>query len=93
MKSFMKKVKEGEQFGREDYQRFFESDISEKTARIDLAKLLDGNWLEKIGEGPSTKYVRTNKGLPDNYILNMKYIENQFINVLTFRRNLPDFTG
>jgi len=65
MKSFMKKVKEGEQFGREDYQQFFESGISEKTARIDISKLLDGNWLRKEGEGPSTKYVRTNKGLPD----------------------------
>jgi len=26
--------------------------------------LLDGNWLEKTGEGPSTKYIRTSKKLP-----------------------------
>jgi len=36
-----------------------------KTARNDIAKLLKGNWIEKSGEGPATKYIRTSKDLPD----------------------------
>ncbi len=65
MIGFLKKLKIGEQFSREDYENFFEGKISEKTARIDISKLLDRGWLSRIGEGPSTKYIRTNKELPD----------------------------
>ncbi|MBN7816249.1 RNA-binding domain-containing protein [Algoriphagus pacificus] len=65
MLTFMKKLKVGEQFSREDFERFFESNISEKTARNDIGKLMEGRWVERIGEGPSTKYVRTNKELPE----------------------------
>jgi hypothetical protein len=32
---------------------------------LDIGKLLDGNWLEKTGEGPAIKYIRTTKKLPD----------------------------
>ena len=65
MRSFMKTLEVGQQFGREDYERFFQNNISEKTARLDIGKLLDGNWLEKTGEGPATKYIRTSKELPE----------------------------
>lgn len=65
MRSFMQTLETGQQFGREDYERFFQNNISEKTARLDIGKLLDGNWLEKTGEGPATKYIRTSKKLPD----------------------------
>jgi len=51
MQAFMKSIKASEQFGREEYERFFENSISEKTARLDIGKLLAGNWLEKTGEG------------------------------------------
>jgi ATP-dependent DNA helicase RecG len=65
MRSFMKTLEVGQQFGREDYERFFQNNISEKTARLDIGKLLDGNWLEKTGKGPATKYIRTSKKLPE----------------------------
>lgn len=65
MQSFLKSVKIGESFGRENYELFFESKISEKTARLDIGKLLEGKWLKKIGKGPATKYIRTPKGLPE----------------------------
>ena len=44
---------------------FFKQDIKERTARTDLQKLTDGGWLIKIGDGPQTKYYKTNKKLPD----------------------------
>jgi len=65
MISFITKLNSADQFNREDYDRFFEGKISEKTARNDIAKLLKGNWIEKSGEGPATKYIRTLKDLPD----------------------------
>ncbi|NVN95222.1 MAG: putative DNA binding domain-containing protein [Bacteroidetes bacterium] len=64
MLAYLKKLKVGEQFSREDFEKFFEENISEKTARNDISKLLEGEWVNKKGEGPSTKYVRTNKELP-----------------------------
>ncbi len=65
MVTFLKKMKTSEQFKREDYEQFFKGQISEKTARNDIAGLVEGEWVEKIGEGPATKYVRTNKELPE----------------------------
>lgn len=64
MINFLKKLKTEEQFTREVYEKFFLGSISEKTARLDIAKLTDGGWVSKIGDGPSTKYLRTNKELP-----------------------------
>lgn len=61
MQEFLESIKVGEQFGREDYERFFDNNISEKTARLDIGKLFSGGWLEKTGEGPATKYIRTSK--------------------------------
>ena len=65
MRSFVLTLETGQPFGREDYVQFFQNNISEKTARLDIGKLLDGNWLEKTGEGPAIKYIRTTKKLPD----------------------------
>ena len=65
MFAFLKNLKIGNQFVREEYEKFFEEKISEKTARNDISKLFKGKWVSKIGKGPSSKYVRTNKELPD----------------------------
>ncbi|MCD4675279.1 MAG: putative DNA binding domain-containing protein [Desulfobacula sp.] len=62
---FLKSIKEGDVFSREDYQAFFEDGIVDKTARLHISKLVDGGWLKKTGEGPATKYIRTNKKLPN----------------------------
>jgi predicted HTH transcriptional regulator len=65
MIAFLKQINHSLQFSREDYQNYFVGKISEKTARNDIAKLLEGNWLEKLGDGPQTKYLQTSKKLPD----------------------------
>lgn len=52
-------------YSSEDYMEFFMGDIKERTARMDLQKLTEGGWLKKIGDGPQTRYTRTNKKLPD----------------------------
>ena len=64
MLTFLKNCKVGEEFSREDFESFFEGSISEKTARNDISKLVDGRWVDRVGDGPSTKYVKTNKELP-----------------------------
>lgn len=53
-------------YSSEDYMEFFMGDIKERTARMDLQKLTEGGWLRKIGDGPQTRYAKTNKKLPDN---------------------------
>lgn len=65
MLAFARKLKIGDEFSREDFEHFFEGKISEKTARNDIGKLLEGEWIYRIGDGPATKYVRTNKELPE----------------------------
>lgn len=52
-------------YSSEDYMEFFIGDIKERTARMDLQKLTEGGWLRKIGDGPQTRYSKTNKKLPD----------------------------
>ena len=65
MIAFLKDLKTGDQFVREEFEKFFGGSISEKTARNDISKLYEGKWVNKVGDGPSTKYTRTNKELPD----------------------------
>ena len=65
MLEYLKTLKTGVKFTREDYEKSFNGGISEKTARNDLLRLVESGLLSKIGLGPSTKYVRTNKELPD----------------------------
>jgi ATP-dependent DNA helicase RecG len=62
---FAKNIKIGDEFSREDFEHFFAGKISEKTARNDISKLMEGEWINRIGDGPTTKYVRTNKELPE----------------------------
>ncbi|PWS32258.1 ATP-binding protein [Pedobacter paludis] len=64
MSIFLQTLHEGVAFGSKDYNGFFK-DISEKTARLDIAKLVSGQWVEKVGDGPSTRYYRTGKKLPE----------------------------
>lgn len=65
MKEFLTKLKKGEAFTREEYEKFFKEGISEKTARNDISELESGGWVRKEGKGPSTQYKRTTKELPD----------------------------
>lgn len=63
--TFLKQIKIGEQFRRDDFEHFFQRQISEKTARNDIGAMVKGLYVEKIGTGPATRYVRTNKELPE----------------------------
>jgi ATP-dependent DNA helicase RecG len=65
MVKFLNHLNPDERIKSEDYMAFFGKDIRERTARLDLQKLTDGGWLIKIGDGPLTKYYKTNKELPD----------------------------
>jgi ATP-dependent DNA helicase RecG len=65
MLHFLREKRIGDYFQREEYQEFFNGDISEKTARNDIAKMFEGNWIKRVGSGPMTGYVRTTKELPD----------------------------
>ncbi len=62
---FLRSLKTGEQFNRQLFEQFFNKHISEKTARNDISIMIEGGWVEKMGDGPSTSYVRTNKELPE----------------------------
>ncbi|MCL6261474.1 putative DNA binding domain-containing protein [Aquiflexum sp. TKW24L] len=53
-------------YSSEDYLEFFLGEIKDRTARMDLQKLTEGGWLKKVGDGPQTRYTKTNKKLPDN---------------------------
>lgn len=65
MHHFLSQLKSENRFKSEDYMGFFKGDIKERSARADLQKLVDGGWLSKIGNGPTTSYSKTNKKLPD----------------------------
>jgi len=65
MRNLVLTLKIGSTISREQYEDFFERKISEKTARLDISKLVEGGWLSKMSDGPTTSYVRTNKELPD----------------------------
>jgi len=65
MNSFLNQLKKGSKFRRQDYVDYFSSNISEKTARNDISVLVSSKYLIVEGKGPSTKYKRTNKELPN----------------------------
>lgn len=65
MLEYLRKLKTNSSFTREEYELHFNGKIKEKTARNDISKLVDGGWVIKKGDGPTTMYARTNKELPD----------------------------
>lgn len=64
--SFVNSVEAYFGFSREYYQKNCDEEISERTARNDIAELIRGGWLKQIGEGNQTKYVKTDKKLPED---------------------------
>lgn len=59
MKNLLLKLETGNEFTSTDYLSEF--NISQRTAANDINLLLKGKWISKIGDGPSTKYVRRSK--------------------------------
>jgi len=66
MHLFLAQIRTEDRFSREDYMEFFKGNIKERTARADLQKLTEGGWVNKIDDGPLTRYYKTNKKLPGN---------------------------
>jgi ATP-dependent DNA helicase RecG len=64
MLEFLRQLPLETKFSRADYHDFFGGRISERTARLHIAKLIEDGWLFKYGNGPHTKFVRTSKQLP-----------------------------
>jgi hypothetical protein len=48
-----------------DYLTLVSSEVKERQARIDLNHLTEAGFLQRIGAGPATIYVRTAKSVPD----------------------------
>ena len=65
MTEFLNQIKAGSYFTSKEYEAYFTDKISEKTARNDISVLVKSKYVLKEGQGPSTKYKRTNKELPD----------------------------
>src|SRR3989339_27145 len=63
--SFVNSVEAYFGFTREYYQKNCNEEISERTARNDIAELIRGGWLKQIGDGNQTNYVKTEKKLPE----------------------------
>lgn len=65
MTQFLAKIELNKSYSRDDYMSFINENINERTARMDLQKLTEGGWLKKMGDGPQTKYLKTNAKMPD----------------------------
>ncbi len=61
---FLSHINTGQEFSREQYQESFQGSISERTARNDIALILDGKWAKKVGNSHQIRYIRTAKELP-----------------------------
>ncbi len=48
-----------------DYLKLVSAEVKERQARIDLNHLTEAGFLQRVGAGPATTYVRTAKSVPD----------------------------
>jgi ATP-dependent DNA helicase RecG len=48
-----------------DYLELVSSEVKERQARIDLNHLVEAGYLQRMGAGPATVYVRTNKAVSE----------------------------
>jgi ATP-dependent DNA helicase RecG len=62
---FLSEMHPDNAYSSEDYLELFMGDIKERTARMDLQKLTEGGWIKKVGDGPQTRYLKTNKKSPN----------------------------
>lgn len=65
MTEYLRHMDSGKTFTSKDYHSYF-STLTDRIARSDISKLAAGGWIEKIGEGPATKYMRTKIKLPES---------------------------
>jgi ATP-dependent DNA helicase RecG len=60
-----KRLRPGERLKVTDYLKLVSSEVKERQARIDLNHLTEAGYLQRVGAGPATVYVRTAKGVPE----------------------------
>jgi ATP-dependent DNA helicase RecG len=61
IREFLKEYQPQSAFTRKQYHEFHDGAISDRTAGIDISQLVEGGWVQKVGDGPQTRYVRTEK--------------------------------
>ncbi len=59
--SVAKRLRPGETIKLPDYLKLVSSEVKARQARIDLTHLTEAGFLQRVGAGPATTYVRTNK--------------------------------
>ena len=64
--NYIKSIKVGFEFSREYYEKNYDEEISERTARNDISELVKGGWLTTIGEENQTIYKKIDKKLPED---------------------------
>jgi ATP-dependent DNA helicase RecG len=60
-----KRLRPGEKVKLTDYLKLVSLEVKERPARIDLNHLTEAGFLQRVGAGPATIYVRTVKGVSD----------------------------
>lgn len=60
-----KRLRPGQRVKVRDYLKLVSAEVKERQARIDLNHLTEAGFLQRVGAGPATTYVRTAKGVPD----------------------------
>ena len=60
-----KRLRPGQSVKVTDYLKLVSAEVKERQARIDLNHLTEAGFLQRVGAGPATTYVRTAKGVPD----------------------------
>ncbi len=48
-----------------DYLKLVSAEVTERQARTDLGHLTEAGFLQRVGAGPATVYIRTAKHVPD----------------------------
>jgi ATP-dependent DNA helicase RecG len=59
------KLRPGDKVKLPDYLALVSSEVKARQARIDLKQLTEAGYLQRVGAGPATVYVRTNKPAPE----------------------------
>jgi hypothetical protein len=60
-----KQLRPGHKLKVTDYLKLVASEVKERQARIDLNHLTEAGYLQRVGAGPATVYVRTKKAVRD----------------------------
>jgi ATP-dependent DNA helicase RecG len=60
-----RRLRPGHKLKLTDYLKLVASEVKERQARIDLNHLTEAGYLQRIGAGPATIYIRTGKSVPD----------------------------